>query len=177
MCISRARSGRGASPRSDCSHDASCWRRSGRRGSHVALTGAPAELGTRSVVRSDGMGREHGDGALGRGQLLSQSRGRRKELLAVEGVVLNPCGPRRWQPAAVAEGAGGGVERESPAGRASAIRVRASRVSEDGSGREHSGQGAGASVLHGPACRQGPTHLRMSGSTQSKQSKMCCGSQ
>ena len=130
MCISRARSGRGASPRSDCSHDASCWRRSGRRGSHVALTGAPAELGTRSVVRSDGMGREHGDGALGRGQLLSQSRGRRKELLAVEGVVLNPCGPRRWQPAAVAEALAGGVERESPAGRASAIRVRASRVSE-----------------------------------------------
>lgn len=48
----------------------------------------------------------------------------------MEGVVLNPCGPRRGQPAAVAEVAGGGVERESPAGRASAIRVRASRVSE-----------------------------------------------
>ena len=98
----------------------------------------------------------------------------------MEGVVLNPCGPRRGQPAAVAEGAGGGVERESPAGRASAIRVRASRVSEGWkwAGAQRPGRrGAGASVLHGPACRQGPTLLRMSGSTQSKQSKMCCGSQ
>lgn len=132
------------SPRSGCSHDASCWRRSGRRGSHVAPTGAPAELGTWSVVRSDGMGREHGDGALGRGQLLNQSRGRRKESPAVGGVVLSPRGPRRGQPAAVAKGAGGGSRGNPPPGGRvlyGCARPASQRV---GSGRKHSGQGAGA---------------------------------
>lgn len=145
------------SPRSGCSHDASCWRRSGRRGSHVAPTGAPAELGTWSVVRSDGMGREHGDGALGRGQLLNQSRGRRKESPAVGGVVLSPRGPRRGQPAAVAKGAGGGSRGNPPPGGRvlyGCARPASQRV---GSGRKHSGQGAGAP---GPASSTGRLAVR-----------------
>ena len=81
----------------------------------------------------------------------------------MEGVVLDPCGPRRGQPAAVAEALAGGVERESPAGRVSAVRVRASSVSEGWkwAGAQRPGRRGQRLPLVGlPSGADSPPHVR-----------------